>query len=67
MLVFFALYMFTVYILYSQKLNKYYTGFTTNLNVRFVFHTNSESKNSPRKLMIGDYLRNFRVIQKHRD
>lgn len=35
--------MFTVYILYSQKLNNYYTGFTTDLEARLVFHTNAQT------------------------
>ena len=34
----------TVYILYSQKLNKFYTGFTTNLNMRLDFHKNAENR-----------------------
>ena len=32
-----------VYILYSTKLNKYYVGFTSNLEERLVFHKNAES------------------------
>ncbi|PWH83761.1 excinuclease ABC subunit C [Algibacter marinivivus] len=31
-----------VYILYSDKLNKYYVGFTTNLEERLVFHKKAE-------------------------
>ena len=30
----------SVYILYSKKLNKYYIGFTENLNQRLGFHLN---------------------------
>ncbi len=33
----------TVYILYSQKLDKYYTGFTTNLKKRMSFHLDENS------------------------
>ena len=33
-----------VYILYSNKINKYYIGFTQNFNVRMQFHKNAESK-----------------------
>jgi len=36
--------MATVYILQSLKLNRYYTGFTTNLDVRLNFHQNSEGR-----------------------
>jgi putative endonuclease len=32
--------MFEVYILFSQKLEKYYIGFTSNLEERFTFHLN---------------------------
>ena len=32
-----------VYILYSRKLNRYYTGFTTDLVVRLGFHARAES------------------------
>jgi putative endonuclease len=35
--------MFVVYILYSQRLSKFYTGFTGNLVQRLVFH--NEGKN----------------------
>ena len=31
---------FTVYILYSQKLNRYYIGYTSNFDVRLDFHFN---------------------------
>jgi len=30
--------MFTVYILFSEKLNKYYIGFTSDLNARIIRH-----------------------------
>ena len=30
--------MFIVYILYSEKLNRFYTGFTSNFDVRYQFH-----------------------------
>jgi putative endonuclease len=30
--------MFTVYILFSKKLNKYYIGFTSDLNARIIRH-----------------------------
>jgi len=33
----------TVYILRSEKLNRYYTGFTTNLDVRLEFHKHGEA------------------------
>jgi putative endonuclease len=36
--------MHTVYILHSQKLNRFYTGYTTNLDVRMEFHANSETR-----------------------
>ncbi len=32
-----------VYILHSNQLNKYYVGFTTNLEERMVFHKKAES------------------------
>lgn len=32
--------MFFVYILFSKKLNRYYIGFTSNLNQRLDFHHN---------------------------
>ena len=31
---------YTVYILHSEKLNRYYTGYTTNLDVRMALHNN---------------------------
>lgn len=33
-----------VYILFSKKLNRYYTGYTTNLDVRMLFHDNAETR-----------------------
>jgi putative endonuclease len=33
--------MFTVYILYSQKLDKYYIGFSSDVNVRLLKHNRS--------------------------
>ncbi|AWG20935.1 excinuclease ABC subunit C [Flavobacterium faecale] len=33
-----------VYILFSEKLNKFYTGFTENLQERLLFHQNAESR-----------------------
>jgi putative endonuclease len=35
---------FVVYILYSEKFNKNYTGFTSNLISRFNSHNNLETK-----------------------
>jgi putative endonuclease len=35
--------MFTVYILYSESLNRFYTGFTSNFEVRMNFHANAEA------------------------
>jgi putative endonuclease len=35
---------FVVYILYSEKFNKNYTGFTSNLIARFNSHNNLETK-----------------------
>ena len=32
----------TVYIIYSEKLNRFYTGFTTDFDVRFDFHLHAE-------------------------
>ena len=32
-----------VYILYSEKLDKFYTGETSDFNIRMVFHANSPS------------------------
>jgi putative endonuclease len=32
--------MFEVYILFSQKINRHYIGFTTNLDERLTFHVN---------------------------
>ena len=34
--------MFYVYILYSAKLDRFYTGFTSNLDERLDFHSNAE-------------------------
>ena len=36
--------MHQVYILFSKKLNRYYIGFTSNLEERMVFHKNSENR-----------------------
>ena len=33
-----------VYILHSDKLNRYYIGFTQNLEKRLLFHKNSEGR-----------------------
>ena len=33
-----------VYILFSEKLNKFYIGFTTNLEERLQFHQNAETQ-----------------------
>ena len=35
---FFVVQMFTVYILYSYSLTKFYTGFTSNIEQRIIFH-----------------------------
>ena len=35
-----------VYILYSQKLNKYYTGETSNLEMRLIHHNTGFYKNA---------------------
>ena len=35
--------MFIVYILRSEKLNRFYTGFTSNLGERLEFHRNAPS------------------------
>ncbi|RDI08549.1 GIY-YIG nuclease family protein [Flavobacterium sp. AG291] len=34
---------YTVYILFSEKLNRYYTGATSNIDVRMDFHENAEN------------------------
>ena len=34
----------TVYILHSEKLNRFYVGFTTDLAVRMEFHASAESR-----------------------
>ena len=36
--------MYSVYILHSVKLNKFYTGFTSNFDLRLQFHFNSENR-----------------------
>ena len=33
-----------VYILFSEKLNRFYIGFTQNLDLRLEFHENSENR-----------------------
>ena len=33
-----------VYILYSNKINRYYIGFTQNFNLRMQFHKNAEGR-----------------------
>jgi len=33
--------MYAVYILFSKKLNKYYIGYTSNLESRLAYHNNS--------------------------
>ncbi len=33
-----------VYILFSEKLNRFYTGFTSNLEERLEFHKNAEDR-----------------------
>jgi len=35
--------MTTVYILHSEKLNRYYIGFSENLEVRLTFHANAQA------------------------
>lgn len=35
---------YIVYILESKKLNRFYIGYTTNLNTRLLFHKNAENK-----------------------
>ncbi|WP_417609904.1 GIY-YIG nuclease family protein [Owenweeksia hongkongensis] len=35
---------FSVYILYSKKLNRYYTGYSSDLKVRVEFHQNAETR-----------------------
>ena len=32
------------YILYSEKLSRYYIGYSSDLSVRLIFHENSESR-----------------------
>jgi len=34
---------YSVYILHSKKLNRYYTGATSNIDVRLDFHKNAEA------------------------
>lgn len=34
---------YIVYILFSEKLNRHYTGATTNIDVRMDFHENAEN------------------------
>lgn len=36
--------MYHVYILHSQKLNRFYIGFTSNFDLRLEFHQNSEKR-----------------------
>ena len=36
--------MFIVYVLYSEKFNKHYVGFTTNLEQRFLSHNELATK-----------------------
>ena len=36
--------MHQVYILFSEKLNRHYIGYTSNLEERMVFHKNSENR-----------------------
>ena len=36
--------MHTVYILQSQKLNRFYIGYTSNFNLRLEFHANAENR-----------------------
>jgi len=38
--------MFVVYILYSQKLNRYYIGHTENIDNRFKLHNNAKVKST---------------------
>lgn len=33
-----------VYILYSQKLNRYYIGYTSDFDLRFEFHKNADAR-----------------------
>lgn len=35
---------YCVYILHSEKLNRFYIGFTTNLDVRLEFHSSAEAR-----------------------
>jgi putative endonuclease len=36
--------MFTVYVLYSEKYNKIYIGYTSNIEQRFIAHNELETK-----------------------
>ncbi len=36
--------MFLVYILHSEKLNRFYIGYTSDLETRLTFHQNSETR-----------------------
>ncbi len=36
--------MFTVYVLYSEKYNKIYIGYTSNIKQRFIAHNELETK-----------------------
>ena len=36
--------MFVVYILFSQKLSKFYTGMTSNFDIRLDFHLNDDQQ-----------------------
>ncbi len=36
--------MFVVYVLFSAKFNKHYTGFTSNLNARLLSHNELDNK-----------------------
>ncbi len=36
--------MFVVYVLFSEKFNKHYTGFTSNLNARLLSHNELDKK-----------------------
>ncbi|TXD83861.1 GIY-YIG nuclease family protein [Subsaximicrobium wynnwilliamsii] len=33
-----------VYILYSEKLDRFYVGYTSNLDLRLIFHQNPEQR-----------------------
>ena len=57
--------MYTVYILYSAKLNRFYVGSTSDLNERMQFHMSAASNKFTAKAKDWDIFLNFSCDHKN--